>query len=132
MADELKNGTENTEEVEEIEVVTLTDENGVETEFQILGTTEMNGITYYALYPLDENEEGSEFIVLRAEKDENGEEMTADLTQDETDPMKYTFTMPCSNVTVKAEFEEITDESESTLTATIFSEGNIWIIIASI
>ena len=52
------------------------------------------------------------------------------LTQDETDPMKYTFTMPCSNVTVKAEFEEITDESEPTLTATVFSEGNLWIIIA--
>lgn len=63
-------------------------------------------------------------------KDENGEEMTADLTQDETDPMKYTFTMPCSNVTVKAEFEEILNESEPTLTATVFSEGNIWIIIA--
>ena len=63
-------------------------------------------------------------------KDENGAEKTADLTQDETDPMKYTFTMPCSNVTVKAEFEEKTDESEPTLTATVFSEGNIWIIIA--
>ena len=63
-------------------------------------------------------------------KDENGADKTADLTQDETDPMKYTFTMPCSNVTVKAEFEEITDESEPALTATVFSEGNVWIIIA--
>ena len=61
-------------------------------------------------------------------KDENGEEMTADLTQDENDGAKYTFTMPCSNVTVKAAFEEILNESEPTLTATVFSEGNLWII----
>ncbi len=58
------------------------------------------------------------------------------LTQDETDPMKYTFTMPCSNVTVKAEFEEITDESEAGSTpegsgeGSVLSDGNLWIIIA--
>ena len=67
---------------------------------------------------------------LTASYKDGEEEKTVELTQDETDPMKYTFTMPCSNVTVKAEFEEITDESEPTPTATVFSEGNIWIIIA--
>ncbi len=56
---------------------------------------------------------------------ENGEAIA--LTQDETDPMKYTFTMPCSNVTVKAEFEKITDETE---TGSTLSDGNLWIIAA--
>ena len=60
---------------------------------------------------------------------ENGEAIA--LTQDETDPMKYSFTMLPANVTVKAAFVEITDESEPAPTATVFSEGNIWIIIAA-
>ena len=61
-------------------------------------------------------------------KDENGAEKTADLTQDETDPMKYTFTMPCSNVTVTAEFEKIADEGETDPTASTLSEGSLVII----
>ena len=58
---------------------------------------------------------------------ENGEAIA--LTQDETDPMKYTFTMPCSNVTVKAAFEEILNESGTTPTASTLSEGSLTIIV---
>ena len=53
------------------------------------------------------------------------EEKTVELTQDETDPTKYSFEMPKANVTVKAAFEAISDG-----TGSILSGGNLWIILA--
>ena len=52
------------------------------------------------------------------------EEKTVELTQDETDPTKYSFEMPKANVTVKAAFEAIPDG-----TGSILSGGSLWIII---
>ena len=52
------------------------------------------------------------------------EEKTVELTQDETDPTKYSFEMPKANVTLKAAFEAIPDGTGSTL-----SGGNLWIIL---
>ncbi len=60
-------------------------------------------------------------------KDDNGAELTAALTQDETDAAKYTFTMPKANVTVTAAFEKISDNTE---TGSTLSDGNVWIIAA--
>lgn len=53
------------------EIFTLTDEDGNENEFELLGSTEIDGCTYLALEPVAENPEG-EYVILKMEKD--GEE----------------------------------------------------------
>ena len=53
------------------EIFTLTDEDGNENEFELLGSTEIDGCTYLALVPVAENPEG-EYVILKMEKD--GEE----------------------------------------------------------
>ena len=53
------------------------------------------------------------------------EEIPVELTQDETDPTKYSFEMPKANVTLKASFEAIPDG-----TGSILSGGSLWIVIA--
>ena len=64
----------------EREFFTLTDEDGTEVEFELIGTTEYNGNLYYAMIPADaadkaqEDADGfCEYVILRAEKDEDGE-----------------------------------------------------------
>ena len=64
----------------EREFFTLTDEEGNEVEFELIGTTEYNGNQYYALIPADaadkaEEEDGGfcEYVILRVEKEEDGE-----------------------------------------------------------
>lgn len=66
---------------EEIEVVTLTDEEGTETEFEVLGTLEDGGKLYYALAPLAE--EAEEYYLFVASKDENGEDILSTVEDDE-------------------------------------------------
>ena len=66
----------------EREFYTLTDEEGNEIEFELIGVAEKNGTTYYAMIPVEDAENGDndegfcEYVVLRAEKDENGEDIT--------------------------------------------------------
>lgn len=50
------------------EIFTLTDEEGNENEFELLGSTEMDGVTYLALEPVDDNPDG-EYVILKMEKD---------------------------------------------------------------
>ena len=73
------------DEIFESEVYTLTDDNGVETDFELIGTVELEGVTYYALIPYteDEDAEVDEYIVLRGEKDENGEDVLVSIDDDE-------------------------------------------------
>ena len=40
----------------EVEIYTLQDEEGNEHEFELIGTCERNGVTYYAMIPAEENE----------------------------------------------------------------------------
>ena len=56
---------------DEIYTYTLTDDEGNEYEFELLGTAEIDGKTYYALVPTGENE-SEEYAILRAEEDEEG------------------------------------------------------------
>ena len=46
------------------ETITLTDEDGKEINFSVLGIRELDGVTYYALLPLEDNEEG-EYVIDR-------------------------------------------------------------------
>jgi uncharacterized protein YrzB (UPF0473 family) len=63
----------------EREFFTLTDEDGNEIRFELIGATEYKGNNYYAMIPAeddqaqDENDGFCEYVILREEKDENGE-----------------------------------------------------------
>lgn len=71
----------------EREFFTLTDEEGNELEFELIDTAEYQGVTYYAMIPADaegENDDGfQEYVILKMEKDEDGEDMLVTLEDDE-------------------------------------------------
>ena len=69
------------EELGEIETYTLTDEDGNEYLFALLGTCEYEGSIYYALVPAEE--ESEQYIILRAEEDENGEGQLVTIEDDD-------------------------------------------------
>lgn len=73
------------DEIFESEIYTLTDDNGVESDFELIGTVELEGVTYYALIPYteDEDAEVEEYIVLRGEKDDNGEDVLVSIDDDD-------------------------------------------------
>ena len=68
-------------EEEELETYTLTDEEGNEYLFTLLATCEYNGNVYYALVPT--NEESDQYIILRAEEDEDGEGRLSSIDDDD-------------------------------------------------
>ena len=68
-------------DVFEGEFFTLTDETGKESEFELLGTCEFEGKTYLALIPVEEGMD--EYVILRLEMDEKGEEMLVTIDDDE-------------------------------------------------
>jgi len=72
------------EELEEIEVYTLTDEDGNESQFELIGQCTMDGVTYYALTELDDdaNQISEEYVILRREM-EDGEEILVSIDDDE-------------------------------------------------
>ena len=59
----------------EEEIFTLTDEDGQEAEFSLLASHEIDGVTYLALEPLADNENG-EYVILRVDYDEENDEET--------------------------------------------------------
>ncbi|MBR3837329.1 MAG: DUF1292 domain-containing protein [Clostridia bacterium] len=60
--------------------VTLTDEEGVEREFDIIGSLEMDGNEYFALVAVEGNED--EYIILKV-IEENGEEVLITIDDDD-------------------------------------------------
>ena len=60
--------------------VTLTDEEGVEREFDIIGTLQMDGCDYFALVAVEVDED--EYIVLKA-VEEDGEEVLITIDDDD-------------------------------------------------
>lgn len=63
------------------EIFTLTDEEGNENEFALLGSTVIDDITYLALEPVEENPDG-EYVILKMEKD-GDEELLVTIDDDE-------------------------------------------------
>lgn len=57
------------------DVISITDEDGVEYELEVLSSVTYRGAEYLALTPADADEDGEELEVsiLRSETDENGE-----------------------------------------------------------
>ncbi len=70
MADEFKEG----------EFFTLTDEDGVESEYELIGTCELDGNEYYALVPVGEDEE---YVILKVVTDEDGEQSLETIDDDD-------------------------------------------------
>ena len=68
------------------EYYTLVDEDGNELLFEVIGSAELNGQTYYAMIPVDEEptEEGvCEYVILKAEEEEDGEVMLVTVEDDD-------------------------------------------------
>lgn len=80
VAEELDGELDTTKVVEEIEIVTLTDEEGKETEFELIGRLTLGGKDYIALMAADNDEE---YLILRSEKDANGEEVFVTIEDDD-------------------------------------------------
>lgn len=67
-------------EVETNKVITLTDEEGSEHEFEVLEVLEVEEKTYTILQPLDA--EDDEAIILRLDKDEEGNDVLSYIEDD--------------------------------------------------
>ena len=72
---------------EEVERFTLTDEEGNEIEFELIGSGEVDGVMYYAMIPAeeaqDENRDTFEYVILKSVMDENGDESLFSIDDDE-------------------------------------------------
>jgi len=69
----------------EYEYYTLTDEDGNENEYELIGSVEMKGNKYYALIPMEEENESEflEYVILKAQTLDNGEEVLATIDNDD-------------------------------------------------
>ena len=68
MAENEKNLPVEEEDLEEVDIITLTDdETGEEKEFELIARAEISGGLYFALVPADE--ESDEYIILKARED---------------------------------------------------------------
>ncbi len=72
------------EDTEEIEIYTLTDEEGNESNFELLSEAEIDGVLYCALTELDDENEpiGDDYVILRAEE-EDGEQIFVSIDDDD-------------------------------------------------
>lgn len=64
------------------EIYTLTDEDGNENQFELIGSREIDGCTYLALVPIDGNDD-EEYVILKVEVGEDGEESLATINDDD-------------------------------------------------
>lgn len=80
------------------DILTLTDDDGVELEMEVLDSLELRGVTYTLLWPLaiggepvEEDSEEAGFVILRMEGDDEDTMCTVD-SEDEVDEV-YTLFM---------------------------------------
>jgi len=65
----------------EYDVFTLTDEDGNESQFELLGNLEIDGNKYVALIPFEG--EDDEYVILKISTDENGNEILLTIDDDD-------------------------------------------------
>ena len=74
-------------EEEQVERFMLTDEQGEEHEFELIGSGEVDGAMYYAMIPADqagdEDRDTFEYVILKSEVDDNGDESLFTIDDDE-------------------------------------------------
>lgn len=68
------------DEIYEGEFYTLTDEDGNESQFELIGSCELDGNTYMALVPVGEDEE---YVILKREVGDDGEETLVTIDDDD-------------------------------------------------
>lgn len=85
-------------------VFTLTDEEGNESEFELLGELNIDDNIYLALIPLDGDED--EYVILKVEVDENGDELLVTIDDDD-------------------EFDKVADAFEDTFMGEIDLDGSV-------
>ena len=77
---------EEMDDMEDVDVYTLTDDDGNESDFELLGRRDVDGQSYVALAPMDEDtdDEGDEssFIILKI-VEEDGEEIFESIDDDD-------------------------------------------------
>ena len=81
---------------EEALIITLTDEDGKEIDFEIIGEAEIDGAIYYAMSPVGEETENDdgivEYVLLKKSVDEEGEEVLVTVDdEDEFDKVANFF-----------------------------------------
>ncbi|MBQ8344662.1 MAG: DUF1292 domain-containing protein [Clostridia bacterium] len=82
------------EELYENEIFTLTDEEGNEIEFELIGQCEKNGEQYFAMIPAEddgENPDVCEYIILKLAKDGDEEILVTVDDDDELDDIADYF-----------------------------------------
>ena len=79
--DKMADNVEELAEEFEGETCFLIDEEGNEKPFEIAGRLEIDGVEYLAFMPLDSDD--CEYIILKKERDENGEDVYATIDDDE-------------------------------------------------
>ena len=84
MDNEKMNGIEN---ADADNLIMLTDENGIEVEFEIIADYEKNGNRYFAMFPPesddDEDSDLIEYVILKLVKNEDGEEYFESIDDDD-------------------------------------------------
>lgn len=76
------------EEFKQEDIFTLTDEDGTEADFGLLGTTELDGVLYAAMVPLKKDADGNydfdgeEYVILK-QTQENGEDVLVTVDDDD-------------------------------------------------
>jgi len=63
----------------------LTEKAANEIEFELIGTVDVEGVTYHAMIPADQQGEEQgfyEYVILKTEEDEDGEEMLVTIDDD--------------------------------------------------
>lgn len=100
--DEIKNA----EEEEELEdsLITMTDEDGNEIEFEFVDLIEYNGNEYVVLLPADEDDDSGEVVILQLE--DAGEETESYISVDDDATLEAVFGI------FKEKFKDTFDFSE--------------------
>ncbi|MDD2269592.1 MAG: DUF1292 domain-containing protein [Eubacteriales bacterium] len=74
---------DNKDDIFENELFTLTDENGNESQFEMLGSLELDGKNYVALIPVEGDESNDEYVILRLDNDPQEGEILVTIDDDE-------------------------------------------------
>lgn len=82
---------------DELDIVTLTDENGVEAEFAYLDLVSYEGDDYVVLLPLPDDESG-EVVILKVEPIEGNEEMEDYVSIDDEAVLDAVFEIFCERL----------------------------------
>lgn len=65
----------------EQEIFTLTDEEGNESDFELIGNMEIEGVKYVALLPVEGDDD--EYVILKLTEDEDGDEVLITIDDDD-------------------------------------------------